>query len=313
MESNNSPNSDEPISYELLTFVAVFFLFSLFGIVILLVELDSSTTLLDRSILEQFLLLAIVSTVLSLIQLVRFFYKINLLSQPDEKDYSPTRAYQLRGGNVIDFYHLHQKFVLKDDPTFQALQEKYHRNSAYFSFLCIIAGVFIIIFLNRTKNHAPRPHFLIEIIISTSIFLALLIFVIARLVRLSNQKRFTLQIHSLEFNNYLDKMGINIHSNPITRRQLEIREFLELANFLQKFYQDHFQSYLKILFYLLLLCIVGIIMRFSGDSTRLFQRIGFALIIFSAIGFAINHSRFMMKRELYLMTRYTLSSYFMMI
>ncbi|MHA1776923.1 MAG: hypothetical protein DRO88_00425 [Promethearchaeia archaeon] len=313
MESQNNWNTEDSISYELLSFVAVFFLFSLFGIIIILVELDAEEKILDRILLEQFLYISIISTVLSLIQLIRYFYKLNLVGQPSEKDYSPIRAYQLRGGNVIDFYHLHEKLVLRGDPTFQKLQAKYQRNSAYFSFFCILGGVIVILFLNRSRGNSSNPHFTLEIIISGLIYIAFLIFMLIRLVKLANRKRTTLEIRSNEFNQYLDKLGINIHTNPITRRQLEIREFLELTNFLQKFYQNHFRNYLGILFILVIITSIGIILRFSGQSTLMFRRIGFALIILSAIGFAINHARFMMKRELYLMTRYTLSSYFMLI
>lgn len=312
-DAQKSTDFEETISYELLSFVAVFFLFSLFGVIILLVEMDSHNPLFDKMVLEQLLYISIISTVLSLVQLIRYFYKINLIGQPGEKDYSPIRAYQLRGGNVVDFYHLHEKLVLKGDLTYQELQQKYQRNSAYFSFFSILGGIAVVIILNKIGANSPRPAFSLEFVISGLIYLAFLVIMLIRLVKLAKRKKNTLAIKSQEFNQYLDKIGINLHSNPLTRKQMEIREFLELTNFLQNFYRNHFRSYLGSLFFLLIFTAVGMILRFSADSTLLFRRIGFALILISALGFAINHARFMMKRELYLMTSYTLKSYFMLI
>lgn len=313
IEKHSVNNLEEPISYELLTFTVVFFLFSLFGTILIWIELESDNPMFSRFFLTQFLMISVLSMALSLVQLGRFFYKINLASTPTEEDYIPPRVYQLRGANVVDFYHLHQKFVLKDDPTFLNIRQKYQRNSAYFSFLCVMAGILIVIYLNRTDYISERPKFIVEIVVSGIVYIGVIIFFIFRLIKLSRKKKFNLQIHSLEFNEYLDKLGVNLHSNPINKKQVEIREFLELANFLQKYYQNYVRTYLKYLFNFVLFAGIGILLHFSSQSPVIFRKIGFAFILFSAIGFAINHSKFMMKRELYIMTRYILNSYFMMI
>ncbi|TFH29195.1 MAG: hypothetical protein E4G98_04255, partial [Promethearchaeota archaeon] len=156
MKNTESSPTTEPIepeqfSYELLTLTFVFLLFSLFGTVLLLIELESENPFLDKAFLQQFLFISILSTVLALVQIIRFFYKINIASPPAAEDYFPPKVYQLRGANVVDFYHLHQKFILKDDPTFLKLKEKYQRNSAYFSFFCILAGISIVIYFNRAN------------------------------------------------------------------------------------------------------------------------------------------------------------------
>ncbi len=98
-----------------------------------------------------------------------------------------------------------------------------------------------------------------------------------------------------------------------TGKMHSVREFLELANFLSKYYQNYIRIYLKFLLNFLVFGSVGMFLRFSPQSPELFQLIGLALVFFSGIGFAVTHSKFVMKRELYLMTRYTLNSYFMMV
>ncbi|MHA1519012.1 MAG: hypothetical protein ACTSRK_02400, partial [Promethearchaeota archaeon] len=304
-----NPTEQEEFSYELLTFTFVFLLFSLFGTVLIWIELESETPLLDRAFLQQFLFISLISNVLALIQLIRFFYKINIASPPSAEDYFPPKVFQLRGANVVDFYQLHQKFIMKDDQTFKKLKEKYQRNSAYFSFFSIVIGILIIIYFNRENYVVDRPKVLIEIFASSSIFLVLVGFMLFRLSKLSRHKRESLQIHSLEFNEYLDKYGVNLHTNPITKKQAELREFLELANFLQKYHQNYIRVYLKYLFNFLVFGCVGLILRFNYQSTELFQKIGFAMVFFSGIGFAISHSKFVLKRELHLMTKYVLNSY----
>ncbi len=314
-ESNptTEPNEQEQFSYELLLFTFVFLLFSLFGTVLIWIEIESESPFLDRAFLQQFLFISILSTVLALVQIIRFFYKINIASPPSAQDYFPPNIYQLRGANVVDFYQLHQKYILKDDTSFLKLREKYQRNSAYFSLIGVLVGILIIIYFNRENYVLDRPKFFIEIAVSSTIYLVMVAGMLFRLFKLSKQKRNTLQIHSLEFNEYLDKLGVNLHTNPITKRQAELREFLELANFLSKYYQNYIRIYIKFLLNFLVFGSVGMFLRFSPQSPELFQLIGLALVFFSGIGFAVTHSKFVMKRELYLMCELSLNSYFMMV
>ncbi len=125
---------------------------------------------------------------------------------------------------------------------------------------------------------------------------------------LFDQKNIHLKLDALAFSSLVEKKRITLKSSLKNDEQQKLYEFLDLANFLQKYYQNFTTKFKKKLSYGIINLVFGILLYFYPGTDLLFKNIGLGIVLLGVIFIGRTFAQYNTSKILMHFTDLTLQS-----
>ncbi len=239
-----------------------------------------------------------------------YYYNSNLIQKNDYTDVliDPS-ANEFRGINTMEFYTKYHHYVYQNEREFSSITNHIIKKKLVYFINIFFLVILNYIFLYNCIIEGFTSLKILELIGLISFSSILISIMIIELHELYKKKIFRIQLNSNHFTSLMKKNGINLRYRPKTKIQAEIVEFLELANFLQKYHQNYKKKFSYSISNFIIYLSFGLFVHFFTDSEYFFKDIGFGLCFYSFIYLGICYAKFVKSKEIIIYTQEILKEF----
>lgn len=137
---------------------------------------------------------------------------------------------------------------------------------------------------------------------------AIISWMLQELIKYENKKKIHLKIDAITFNSLSNTKKVKLSSNPKDKDQKLIYEFLDLANFLQKYHQNFASKFRKVTIYCLLVSGLGLFLTFYSQTDPIIKNLGLGILLFDVIIFGVKIAQYNTSKNLVNLTKLVLKS-----